>query len=128
MADHLKKHGYHESAFTKGLFTHESRDISFILVVDDFGVKYTRQADLDHLLHALEEKYEMKLDLEAKQYDGIDLQWDYTNRTVTYSMDEHIETALQELEHVPPKQHTLDHPKQFLYHFRRYIIMAPCLP
>ena len=47
----------------------------------------------------------MKLDMQAKQYVGIDLSWDYTKRTLTCSMDEYIETALKELQHATPKQH-----------------------
>ena len=39
MIDHLASFGYHESKFTKELFKHDSRDISFTLVVDDFGIK-----------------------------------------------------------------------------------------
>lgn len=104
MVVHLKKHGYHESKVTPGLLTHESRDISFTLVVDNFGIKYKRREDVDHLISSLEEKYTMKVDFEAKQYIGINLQWDYKNRHLICSMDDYIYTALQELEHILPKQ------------------------
>ena len=105
MVVHLKKHGYHESKFTPGLFTHETRDISFTLVVDDFGIKYKNEEDVQHLISSLEEKYTMKVDMEAKQYIGIDLQWDYEKRHLYCSMDEYIWTALQEFQHAIPKQH-----------------------
>ena len=36
----LNKHGYFQSQYIPGLWTHESRPIAFTLVVDDFGVKY----------------------------------------------------------------------------------------
>ena len=78
MIDHLASHGYHESKLTKGLFKHETQDISFTLVVDDFGIKWTKQGDLNHLITALEQKYEMKVDMESKQYVGIELKWDYS--------------------------------------------------
>ena len=39
----LAKEGYIPSQFTPGLFTHKTRDIAFSLVVDDFGVKYTKK-------------------------------------------------------------------------------------
>ena len=39
IVDHLALHGYSESDITVGLFKHESRNISFTLVVDDFGIK-----------------------------------------------------------------------------------------
>jgi len=105
LVDHLAKHGYHESTFTVGLFTHETRDISFTLVVDDFGIKWKNKDDLNHLITSLEKKYNMKTDMDAKQYVGIDLKWDYHQRTLICSMDDYIDTALQELQHVMPKQH-----------------------
>lgn len=45
----LAKEGYVPSKFTSGLFTHNTRDISFSLVVDDFRVKYTNKADTKYL-------------------------------------------------------------------------------
>ena len=45
----LAPHGYHEHANTPGLWYHETRPISFTLVVDDFGVKYVDKQDADHL-------------------------------------------------------------------------------
>ena len=89
---------------TVGLFKHETRDISFTLVVDDFGIKWKKKEDLDHLLNSLEKKYAMKVDMDAKQYVGIDLQWDYNKRELICSMDEYIDTALLELQHVQSKQ------------------------
>ena len=105
LVDHLAAHGYHESKFTVGLFKDELRDISFTLVVDDFGIKWTNKDDLDHLIQSLEKKYKMKVDMDSKQYVGIDLQFNYQNRTLICSMDDYIDTALQELQHVIPKQH-----------------------
>jgi hypothetical protein len=39
------------------LFRHHSRGISFTLVVDDFGVKYTSLDDFHHLQTSLELLY-----------------------------------------------------------------------
>ena len=36
----LEKHGYHQSTATPGLWTHDTRPISFTLVVFNFRVKY----------------------------------------------------------------------------------------
>ena len=35
----IGNHGYYEVQHTPGLFKHITKDIQFILVVDDFGVK-----------------------------------------------------------------------------------------
>ena len=56
--EYLKKkiapHGCYEVKHTPRLWKHISRPIQFTLVVDDFGVKYTRQKDAEHLLGVLE--------------------------------------------------------------------------
>jgi hypothetical protein len=77
--------------------------LSFTLVVDDFGIKYTNKDDVDHLLAAVRDKYPLKVDWEAKQYVGIHLQWDYTRREVICTMDGYVKQALKELQHTVPK-------------------------
>ena len=37
----LAPHGYHPVPITPGLWKHDTRDLFFTLVVDDFGIKYT---------------------------------------------------------------------------------------
>ena len=54
-------------------FRHETRDIQFTLIVDDFGVKYSDEADVRHLMAALESVYELHVDWEGKRFLGIDL-------------------------------------------------------
>ena len=39
LKNHLKASGYVPCKYTPGIFTHVSRNISFALCVDDFGVK-----------------------------------------------------------------------------------------
>ena len=41
LVKNLLKFGYKKTSWTEGLFLHETQDISFTLVVDDFGIKYT---------------------------------------------------------------------------------------
>ena len=53
----LAPHGYFEVKHTPGLWKHISRTLQFTLVVDDFGAKYTRQEDADHLLRILEKEF-----------------------------------------------------------------------
>ena len=45
--------GYVPSKFTPGLFTHKTREIAFSLVVDNFGVKYKKREDAEHLLKTI---------------------------------------------------------------------------
>ena len=102
---HLAAHGYHKAPRTDGLFQHETRDISFTLVVDDFGIKYTDKKDVEHLIECLSKKYTMKVDYDGKRYVGVDLEWDYENRQVLCSMDGYVEEALKEFTHTKPRQH-----------------------
>ena len=41
----LHQHGYYQCKNTPCLFKHETRDIQFVLVVDDFGIKYKNEED-----------------------------------------------------------------------------------
>ena len=50
---HLKKCGYTQNELVPGLFTHETKDIAFVLWVDNFLMKYTSDDDTHHFLHAL---------------------------------------------------------------------------
>ena len=50
---HLATHGYYQCAKTACLFRHETRDIAFTLIVDDFGIKHKGEGNLSHLLNAL---------------------------------------------------------------------------
>jgi hypothetical protein len=58
----LAPHGYYECKQTPGLWKHTSWPISFTLVVDNFGVKYTNKNDIDHLIASLKTDYELTKD------------------------------------------------------------------
>ena len=105
LVEHLAKHDYVKTKHTEGLFRHKTREISFTLVVDDFGIKYIDKADVDHLNRIIREKYKYKVDWEAKQYIGIHLDWDYEKRELIISMNGYVKQALREFEHVPPEFH-----------------------
>ena len=84
--------GYHECKSNKMVFKHDTRDVVFTLVVDDFLVKYVNREDAEHLMSTLEKVYVMKTDWEAKKYLGITLDWDYTSavRSVRLSMPNYV--------------------------------------
>lgn len=99
---HLASEGYIQSPHTPGLFTHNTRPISFCLVVDDFGVKYVGEEHARHLIDVLQRKYTITSDWTGDLYVGLHLNWDYTNRTVDISMPNYVAKALQRFNHVPP--------------------------
>ena len=75
----LNKHGYSQSKAVPGLWTHKTRPISFTLVVDDLGVKYTGRENALHLINILNEYYEISKDWSGSKYIGINFDWDYPN-------------------------------------------------
>ncbi|MCK7513578.1 MAG: hypothetical protein MZV70_62525 [Desulfobacterales bacterium] len=73
----LAPYGYAPVPITPGLWKHDTRDIIFTLVVDDFGVKYTNKADAEHLMSTLRELYSVSEDWEGARYCGLTIAWDY---------------------------------------------------
>ncbi len=95
----LLPHGYHPCPFTPGLWQHDTRDVHFTLVVDDFTVHYTNCDNAMHLLTALQEQYQVTEDWNATCYCGLTLTWDYDQHTVILSMPGYIDRALQHFRH-----------------------------
>ena len=56
----LQPHGYYSSKRTPGLWYHETKPISFTLVVDDLGVKYINKDDINHLFETLKKNTLLK--------------------------------------------------------------------
>ncbi len=91
---HLAKYGYTPCKMTPGFWRHATRPIAFSLVVDDFGIKYTSKADVDHLIAALQAKYKITQDWDGVLYCGLRLKWDYLACTVQLSMPGYIASTL----------------------------------
>ena len=100
----LAQHGYYECKHTPGLWKHKWRPITFVLVVNDFGVKYRGRKHALHLAAALKQHYEVTMDWTGSLYIGISLQWNYKNCTVSLSMPNYIQKTLQRFSHPTPKQ------------------------
>ncbi len=72
----LAPHSYYECKNTPGLWKHMLQPISFTLVVDNFGVKYERKEDIDHLIAVIKTKYKLTEDWPGDLYCGIKSNWD----------------------------------------------------
>ena len=103
LEERLAKLGYHQSKIVPGLWTHETRDISFTLVVDDFAIKYTKKEDAQHLINAIQKDYNITVDWEAHKYIGLTIEWDYLNRKVHLHMPGYLNKALLRFKHEMPK-------------------------
>ena len=79
---HLSKSGYYPFQFTPGLWRHAWRPITFTLVVDNFGIKFTGNTHAHHLIKALKQHYDVIIDRKGELFVGIKLKWDYDKHTL----------------------------------------------
>ena len=49
----LAPFGYQECKNTPGLWYHETKNVTFTLVVDNFGLKYVNKSDVQHLISSI---------------------------------------------------------------------------
>ena len=97
----LKPYGYEPIPNTVGLWKHHTRDITFCLCVDDFGIKYFHQQDADHLLNSLRNNYKLSIDWTGSQFCGLHLHWNYPLKHVDISMPSYIPNLLHKLNYNP---------------------------
>eukprot|EP00956_Cyclotella_meneghiniana_P039845 scaffold181048_cov20-Cyclotella_meneghiniana.AAC.1 len=100
----LNKEGYYKSLIVPGLWKHKTRNIQFVLVVDDFGIKYLKKDDLDHLVNLLKRYYDVSVDLDGKEFVKIELDWDYDKGEVHLSMEPYLRKALRQFDNLVPKK------------------------
>ena len=90
---HLNKQGYVQAKNSDRLFFHGLCDISFTLVVDDFGIQYTNKDDVNHLISLMQGMCKFKVDFDTKQYIEIHLKWNDLEQTIRYAMKGYVEQA-----------------------------------
>ena len=103
----LLPHGYYECKHTPGLWRHLTRPSSFMLVVNDFGVKYVGKEHVEHLIKCIKEKYELTEDWSGNLYCGIKLHWDYNACTVDISMPGYIKNSSKNTNIKCPPNHNI---------------------
>ena len=87
-----------------GLWKHKTKNIQFVLVVDDFGIKYTKKEDLDHLISLLKSHHDVSVDLKGKEFVKIELHWDYKKEEVHLFMEPYLRKALIQFDNLVPKK------------------------
>ena len=73
LMQHLAPYGYAPVKYTPRLWQHKTRPITFTLVTDDFGIKYTNLADVNHLQNALRKQYEITIEVTRSLYCELTL-------------------------------------------------------
>ena len=87
---------------TNGLFAHRRLPTKFALCVDDFGIKYNSDQDLQHLINTLKKHYDISIDKEGKNYCGLTFDWFYKEGYVDISMPGYVPKALNQFNHPAP--------------------------
>ena len=101
----LKKFGYFECTHTPGFWKHIYKPISWTLIVNDFGFKYTDKKHIDEFLKIMAKWYIVKMDWLGTSFGGITLKWNYVGeRWVELSLPGYIENLLIRFKHPCPKQ------------------------
>ena len=106
---HLKPHGYLPVPGTNGIFRHTTRRTKFCLCVDDIGIKYYNDDDVEHLLNVLRLKYTVTVGREGKHYCGYTFHWHYDKGYVDMSMPDYVKQALHKLNHKSTKHQYSPH-------------------
>jgi Reverse transcriptase (RNA-dependent DNA polymerase). len=99
---HLKQYGYEPMHLATGMWCHKTKPTIFMLTVDNFGIKYCSDTDLQHLLAALQDKYAITVDQEGTRYCGMMLQWCYQDGYIDVGIPGYIKEALHQLQHPHP--------------------------
>ena len=101
----LARGGYIPAGITLGLFKHKYKPIKFVLVVNNFGVKYIHCQDCVDLIAHLNKDYKTVTNWDGDVFCGIHLLWDYDSpqRSVKLSMPGVVKNALAHFNHTSPK-------------------------
>ena len=98
----FEKEGYFQSEHTSGLWVHKTRYISFILVMDDFGVKYTKKEDVIHLQSIIKKLYPTTTNWIGNRYLGVHLDWNYKIQELKASISSYRKKTLLQFQHEAP--------------------------
>ena len=83
LQQNLLPYGYSPVHYTPSLWKHKKRDTSFVLIVDNFGVKITSKQNALHLINAIKDNYEDKeVNWKGDKFCGFIIDWDYNNKLV----------------------------------------------
>jgi hypothetical protein len=89
----LEPRGYVPCTHTHGLWRNTKSDLMFTLVVDDFGIRYTQEADATRLMDTLKLRYKVSEDWMGSRYIGLTLKWDYIDLKTCHTHGLHPDTG-----------------------------------
>ena len=102
LTSHLKQSGYTLCRYTPALWKHDTRSISFTLVVENFGVKYVGKQQEQNPIDALRILYKITVDWVGRKYLCIAFSWNYEQGWVDIPMPNYVLKVMHEFQHPPP--------------------------
>ena len=69
----LNKEGYFQSQIVPGFWKNKTKPIQFALLAGNFGIKYLKREDLDHLIQSLEKYCDVSVNLDGKGFVKMQL-------------------------------------------------------
>jgi len=90
LAKHLTIRGFTPTLHPSGLFKQQTTNVTFFLVVDDFGIKFIHQEDAQHLVDHLNKYYKTTVNWNRKLFCDMRLEWDYIDRTVVLDIPNYV--------------------------------------
>ena len=102
----LKKHDYAACRNSPCLFKHATNGVVFTLVVDDFAIKYTDKASVDHLFAAIREEYRLEVDWAGSKYIGMSVDYNRKARWIDIWMPGYVAAALKRFGVIPSTKPT----------------------
>jgi hypothetical protein len=91
LEEQLSNEGYFQSKIVPRFWKHKTKKIQYVLVVDDFGIKYINRNDLDCLIATLEKHNDVAVNLKGKEFIKIELDSDNGNGKVHLSMKPYLQ-------------------------------------
>ena len=99
---YLSHYGYYPIPHTVGLWKYTTRQMTFCLCVDNFGVKYFHKQDIDHLISTLTCCYKISLDWSGKNYYELTLDWCYNLNYLDIGIPSNIPSIHTRFHHKKP--------------------------
>lgn len=124
LTEWLATQEYYQCATTPGLWRHKWHPITFVLIIDDFGIQYIQQCHAQHLLKALQQNYTVTTDWTGTKFAGIDIEWNYKKRTCCLSMKGYIDEMLLKYDHPQPckPQHSPHAHREIIYGAKEQLV------
>ena len=96
----LSAGGYSEDPNVPCVYKHATNGVTFVLVVDDFCIKYTSAAGRDHLKQTLEQaEYEVTYDAKGTKFVGLTIHYNRNKRYLDISCLGYVAKVLKRFAH-----------------------------